>query len=178
MTILERMVGAARLDSHAYEDVERDSSATSQALLIVLAVAILSGVGQYLTGDISVLDALILGATRGVAWWALSAFFIWFVGSTILRGPNTEANWGQLARTIGFAQTPGLFNILTAIPVVGILLGLALFVWNFAANIVAVRQALDYDSSWRAFFVVALAWIPTVLIFVFFVLVPLGLLTE
>lgn len=36
-TFLQRLVGAAALDAAIYEEVEADSSATGQALIIVLA---------------------------------------------------------------------------------------------------------------------------------------------
>ena len=46
MNILTRMLGAARLDVNTYEEVEADSSAMRQALLIVVVISILSGLGQ------------------------------------------------------------------------------------------------------------------------------------
>jgi hypothetical protein len=42
-------------------------------------------------------------------------------------------------------------------------LGLAFFflvsVWQFAAMVIAVRQALDYSSTWRALGVVAIGFV-------------------
>ena len=103
---------------------------------------------------------MILGAVRGVIAWAVWALFTWIIGSTILKTPETEADWGQLARCTGFAQTPGFLNILVFIPVVGGLIYLAALVWTFVAMMVAVRQSLDYTSTWRAFFVILIAFIP------------------
>ena len=105
-------------------------------------------------------DGVILGAVRGVIAWAVWALFTWIIGSTILKTPETEADWGQLARCTGFAQTPGLLNILVFMPVVGGLIYLAALVWTFVAMMVAVRQSLDYTSTWRAFFVILIAFIP------------------
>ena len=114
--MLNRMIGAARLSVETYEEVEHDRSATIQALLVVIIVAAFSGIGTFLSGDASILDAVILGAVRGVAGWAVWALVTWIVGVTILKAPDTEADWGQLARVTGFAQTPGLLNILIFIP--------------------------------------------------------------
>ena len=163
--MLARMFGAARLDSHTYEDVERDGRATLQALAIVVLVSIAGLVGQLLSGDeINIVDAVIVGVVGGVASWALWALATWLVGSTILKTEHTEADWGQLARCTGFAQTPRLLSVLAFIPVVGGLFLLVAFIWGIAAMIVAVRQALDYTSTWRAFFVIVIAFIPVAVV--------------
>ena len=64
--MLGRMLGAARLSSDTYEDVERDGSATIQALLVVVIVAIASGIGGILSGDSTLLDGLLFGVIRGI----------------------------------------------------------------------------------------------------------------
>ncbi len=89
--------------------------------------------------------------------WAAITFFI---GTRLLGTPETRANWGQLARTLGFAQTPGLLMVLAVIPAAGGLVGLVVFIWRIAAMVVAVRQALDYQSTMRAVGVVLLGIIP------------------
>ena len=50
--MFERMIGAARLDVHTYEQVENDPNATIQAMLVVIIVAIAAGIGGLLAfGD-------------------------------------------------------------------------------------------------------------------------------
>ncbi len=154
----ERMVGAALLKVDTFEDVEHDRSATLQAALVVVLVAISSGIGGLLTADAGVVG-LLFGIGRGVLGWAVWAGVTWVIGTTVLRTPETQADWGQMARGTGFAQTPGIFTILTVIPGVGGLIGLILLVWQLAAMVVAVRQSLDYTSTWRAFFVVLIGFI-------------------
>ena len=164
--MIDRMLGAARLSVDTYEDVEKDSGATKQALFVVIIVTIASIVGQLLGGgeDVGVVEALAVGIIRGVASWAIWALVIWVVGTTILRTAETEADWGQLARGTGFAQTPGILNVLFFIPVVGGPISLVTFVWTFVAMVIAVRQSLDYTSTLRAFFVILIAFIPVVII--------------
>ena len=162
--MLDRMIGAARLSVETFEEVEHDRGATIQALVVVIIVAAFTGVGTFLSGDASILDAVILGAVRGVVGWAVWALVTWIVGATILKGPDTEADWGQLARVTGFAQTPGLLNILIFIPWVGWVIGLAAFLWQFVAMMVGVRQALDYTSTWRAFFVILISFIVVLIV--------------
>lgn len=176
--MLARMLGAARLDSHTYEDVERDRRATLQALAIVILVTIAGVVGELLSGEeIKVVNAVIVGVIGGVVSWALWALGTYIVGSTILKTEHTEADWGQLARCTGFAQTPRLFYVLSFIPVVGGLIVLAAFIWSFVAMLVAVRQALDYTSTWRAFFVILISAIPVIVLNVI-VLIIIGTVTD
>ena len=165
--MLTRMLGAASLRSETYEDVEHDRGATWQALLVVILVSISGGVGGLLRDETSVVDALVFGVIFGiVVWavWAVWALTTWLVGATILKTPATEADWGQLARGTGFAQTPGIFSFLVFLPGIGGLVGLVILVWRLAAMLVAVRQCLDYTSTLRAFFVVLIAAIPSIII--------------
>ena len=162
--MLARMLGAARLNVDTYEDVEKDKGATVQALLVVIVVAIAAGVGGMLSGDIDLGRGLAFGAIRGVVTWAAWALMAWLVGTTILKTQDTEANWGQLARTTGFAQTPGLLTVLVFLPAVGTVIAFLVFIWQLATMVVAVRQSLDYTSTLRAFFVILIALIPVLII--------------
>ena len=172
--MLARMLGALTLNPGTYEDVEHDTSATWQALLVVILVSVAGGVGGLLAGDTDVVRGIVFGIIRGVFSWIVWAAAAWLIGTTILRGPQTHADWGQLARGTGFAQTPGLLNILIFIPYVSLVIGLLVFAWQVAGMLMAVRESLDYDSLWRAFFVVLIALIP-VLIFNAVIFTVLGI---
>ncbi len=156
-SIVDRMFGAARLDVHTYEDVEADPSATLQAVWVVVLVSVASGIGLLGTGG--GLGALIVGVVLGVAQWAIWAFVTYWIGTRILPTPETHATWGQLARTTGFAQSPGVLKVLGFIPVIGLTIFFVVSVWQFAAMVIAVRQALDYSSTWRALGVVAIGFV-------------------
>ena len=162
--MLSRMLGAARLSVDTFEDVERDSSATIQALIVVIIVALASGVGDLLSGEADILRALVFGVIRGVLSWAVWALIAMFVGTKILKTDQTEADWGQLARGTGFAQTPGILTVLVFVPLVGTVIAALAFVWQMAAMVVAVRQMLDYSSTLRAFFVILISLIPVLII--------------
>ena len=163
--MIMRMLGAARLNVHTYEEVEQDKSATTQALIVVVLVSIAGGIGALLSGDdTNVLRALAVGIVSGVVSWAVWALVTMFVGTKILKTEATEADWGQLARTTGFAQTPGLLNILSFIAGVGAFILLLTFLWRLVAMVIAVRQALDYTSTLRTVFVVLISLIPAAII--------------
>ena len=155
--MIARMIGAAKLSSETFEEVEADSSATKQAMLVVVIVAVATGIGTLGTGGLS---GLILGIIIGLAGWAVWAWVTYFIGTTLLRTPDTNADWGQLARALGFAQSPGVFKVVGFIPVVGPIVFVVAALWQLVAMIIAIRQALDYTSTWRAVGVALIGFIP------------------
>ena len=162
--MLARMLGAARLNVDTYEDVEKDKGATIQALIVVILVAISAGVGGLLSDEGDLVRGLAFGAIRGVLSWAVWALVAWIVGTTLLKTQETEADWGQLARGTGFAQTPGLLNVFLFVPAVGGVIVFLAFLWQLVCMVVAVRQSLDYTSTLRAIFVILIAFIPVIII--------------
>lgn len=166
--MIARMLGAARLNSETYEDVESDGGATKQALLVVIIVTIASFIGSVLSSgdDINIIRDLIVGLVLGIAGWAIWALVTWLVGATILKTEKTEADWGQLARGMGFAQTPKILNVFLFIPTVGPYIALVAFIWSFVCMVIAVRQCLDYTSTLRAFFVILISFIPVAFLYI------------
>ena len=158
--MLRRMIGAAMLNVGVYEEVEADRSATFQALFVVVLVSLATGIGSLNVGGA---NGLIYGILYGIFAWGLWAFITYFVGTRLFPTPETEANWGQLLRTLGFAQSPGMFRVFGFIPVVGPIIFFATAIWQLFTMVVAVRQALDYRSTWRAVGVVIVGFIPYVL---------------
>jgi hypothetical protein len=101
----------------------------------------------------------------GVIAWAVWAALIYWIGAKMLPEPDTLADWGELARTVGFASTPGLLRVLGVVPVLGELVFLVTGVWMLVATVVAVRQALDYKSLPRAIGVCVIGWLAQVAVF-------------
>jgi hypothetical protein len=148
----DRVIGAIRINPQTFEEVEHDQSATGQAAIVVLATAISGGLGTgYFTG-------MIAGAISGMIGWAVGAFVLLIVGTKLLPGKNTEADYGQMLRTMGFAQAIGIFGILGLIPILGYLIKFVIWVWILVAMVIAVRQALDYEDTMRAVLVCVVAW--------------------
>jgi len=158
----QRLVGAACLRSAIYEDVEHDASATLQAAVVVVIASFTSSVAWYFGMASAWLIAT--GAVRALIGWLAGAAVLWVIGTRLLPGRKTEADLGQLLRTVGFAQTPGLFGVLAAVPVAGLFVPFLVAMWVIAATFVAVRQALDYDSTFRAVLVCLLGWIVSVIV--------------
>ncbi len=165
--MLRRMINAARLDRTTYEEVENDPNATLQAIVVVIIVALAAGVGAFLAVQdeaINPIWGLVSGVIGGLIRWALWALVTFLVGTTILKTARTNASWSQLARTTGFAQTPGILQILVFIPIIGWIIGAIAGIWQLVAMVVAVRQALDYESIWRTLGVVVIGFIIVVIV--------------
>ena len=126
--------------------------------------AMLAGVGTMLAGEADLLKDVVFGVLRSLLSWAVWALLAWFVGSKILGTRDTQADWGQLARGTGFAQTPGILKVFIFIPILGLIIELGAALWQFAAMVIAVRQSLDYTSTLRAFAVVLISFVPVAII--------------
>jgi hypothetical protein len=171
--LIDRMIRASKLDISLYEEVELDSSATSEAVLVVVLVAIAGSLGVAI-GRMFGADTPPAGLF-GPALGALIAYVIWtgltlIVGRTVFKG---TADMGELLRTIGFAQSPGVLAIASGLPVLGGLVGLAVWAWQLAAGVVAIRQALDLTTGQAVMTAVAASIL--VMVITLMILVPLGL---
>ena len=160
-SMVDRMIGASRLDVHIFEEVEADTSATRQALSVVLLVALATGIASMTTIG---LLGLLAGVVVAVAGWAIWAWIVYFIGTKILPEHETHADWGQLARSLGFAQSPGVLRVFGVVPGVGGIIFLVVSVWMLVSMVIAVRQALDYTSTLRAIGVVLIGFIPYVIL--------------
>jgi len=149
--LVARMIGAATLDIQTYENVEADSGATGQAAAVVAMVAVASGIGAAGEGLSSVVFAPV-GALLG---WLIWAGVTYLIGDKILGG---TATWGELLRTLGFAQSPGVLYLLAVIPVVGFFVRIVLPLWMLAAGVIAIRQALDFGTG-KAILTAILGWL-------------------
>ena len=165
--MLQRMIGAAVLNRETYEEVEADGSATFQAMAVVAVVAVATGIGSLGSGGAGALSGgqvFVIGGIVGLIGWALWAWITFFIGTTIFRTTDTDANWGQMARTLGFAQSPGVLKVFGFVPGIGpVIFGIA-GIWQLVAMVVAIRQALDYTSTWRAVGVALVGFIPYVIL--------------
>ena len=151
-----RMVRAAKLDANLYEEVEADKQAMGQAMGVVVLASLAAGIGSVGTTGIS---GLLLGTVAALAGWFIWALITFYVGTKLLPEPQTEADYGELLRTTGFSSSPGVLRILGVVPLLGSIVFVVCGIWMLVAMIIAVRQALDYKSTWRAVGVCFIGWL-------------------
>ena len=152
----DRMIRAAKLDVQLYGEVEADSGAMHQAMTVVVLSAVAAGIGNIADGG---LPGIVIGTLGALVGWYVWAFLTYFIGTRLLPEPDTRADHGELLRTIGFASAPGLIRVFGIVPGFTTFVFAVAGVWMLVAMVIAVRQALDYKSTWRAIGVCAVGWI-------------------
>ena len=152
---IDRIIRASKLEASLYEEVEADKSATLQAAGVVVLSSLAAGVGALSLGASNFLMAPLLSLVS----WYIWAYLIYFIGAKLFPEPTTEADHGQLLRTIGFSSAPGLIRVFGFTPDLMTITFIGAAIWMLVAMVVAVRQALDYQSTWRAIGVVVIAFL-------------------
>lgn len=156
-----RIIRAAMLDVNLYEEVEADKGAMGQAMGIVVLSSIAAGVGLIERGGLS---GIFTGTIASLFGWYVWAYLTYFIGTKFLSEPQTKADHGELLRTIGFSSSPGLIRVLGIIPGLGVAVFFTASIWMLVAMVIAVRQALDYNSTLRAVGVCVIGWFTQILI--------------
>ena len=161
----DRIIRAAKLDVNLYEEVEADKGALGQAMGVVVLSSIATGVGSIARGG---LVGILIGTITALIAWYIWAYLTYFIGTKLLPEPQTKADHGELLRTIGFSSSPGLIRVFGIIPWIGGMVFLVASIWMLVAMVIAVRQALDYNSTLRAVGVCVIGWIIQTLILMLF----------
>jgi len=149
------MLRACRLETALYEEVEADRDATPESALVVLLSALAAGIGSIPNGGV-----------EGIVWCAVAAFASWylwaavaaFIGTRWLPERQTSSDSGELLRTLGYSTAPGVLRLFALIEPIAGWVFLICSLWMLVAMVIAVRQALDYRSTWRAVAVCAIGF--------------------
>jgi hypothetical protein len=141
-----RMIRAAGLDPSLYDEVKLDPAATRQAFFVVLLAAVATGIG-FGHGDLQLIGLGMLFALLG---WFITAYLSWVIGDRIFPEAKSHSTPAELLRTIGFANAPAVARLLAAIPDVALFVMAVTTVWTLVATVIAIRQGLGYQSTWRA----------------------------
>lgn len=150
-SLVDRMMGAAFLKVDTFEEVEHDETATLQAAAVVAMVAVAAALGASPLG----LAGAVRGALVALVGWLVWAGVTYLVGDKLFGG---TATWGELLRTLGFAQAPGVLLLLGFIPLLGWVVSLVVGIWMLVAAFIAIRQALDFGNG-KTFATVIVGWI-------------------
>ncbi|NBC87084.1 MAG: hypothetical protein GVY25_12920 [Bacteroidetes bacterium] len=136
MTFQDRILGVFQLDAATFENIEHDPDAMQQAVIVVAAAAILSGIGSSFGG--AELGAIFVSIISAFFGWVVWSVVTYAIGTNVFNG---TADIGEMLRVIGFAFAP---QCLAIIPCLGGFIG---FFWTLAAGFIAIRQGLDLDNT-------------------------------
>jgi hypothetical protein len=161
--MIDRILRAIRLDWTVFREIAEDPNALTEAAIIVAVVTFLSGIGTFI-------GALIAGNRFGLAFlgflgawlisgillgWLLWAVLTYFVGTTLFQG---KSDIPEMLRVLGYANAPNLLGVFGFIPCVGWLIALAGAILSLIAGVIAVREAMEFDTT-KAIITVVISWV-------------------
>jgi hypothetical protein len=160
MNIINRVIRAAMLDVAFFNEVERDPSLNTEALLVVIIVSVAAGIGSFIGslfgGEIgAALLALFVGILLGIVNYYIWAYVTYFVGTNLFEG---RADPGELLRVLGYASGPRVLSVFSFVPCLGPMLNLVGSIWALVAGFIGVREALDLDTG-KTLVTVIIGWI-------------------
>jgi hypothetical protein len=146
-TLPERMIGAMKADVKTFEEIEHDPNALGQAVAVIVIAALASLIGNMFRYGLGGGFTGLLATLIGYAVWTV---IVVLIGTKVMPEPGTKADFAEGFRVIGFAASPGVFNLLAVIPILGYLIGWVISIWMLVVMVIAVRTVLDYTSTARA----------------------------
>lgn len=161
--MINRIMRVIRLDPTVFREVAEDQSSMTQAAIIVVVVSLMSAIGGFIkvlmAGDgfgsamVGFLMQLIVFSIL-IGWigWSVITYF---VGTTLFKG-TTDIR--EMMRVLGFANAPNLLGIFSFIPCVGWLISLAGAILSLIAGVIAIREAMDFDTT-KAIITVVIGWV-------------------
>jgi len=155
----ERMWRAAKLDAAFYEMVEADPRYLREAFTVVIVVAVFFAAGmaiEYHDGPAKIVAGIVGTLCFWVAWAGIT---LW-VGTNITDTPETRSDMGEMLRVLGYAYSPQLLVFFVFLPGIGTLLAAVGLIWSLVAGVVAIRQALDFNTN-RALITTFVGWVTT-----------------
>jgi len=161
--LTDRIIGAFTFRSGVYKEVEKDTTFTTTAWLLVIVIGFLNQLGAHASRNlINWLIASVVGTIFVVIGFAVGAFIVNWVGRTLF---NADVTFDELIRTLGLAYVwniVGVIGVLASFsdalawlvgPVTVLAAILGLIAW-----LVAAKEALDLEWV-QTIITVILGWI-------------------
>lgn len=151
--IMSRIMGVITLKAPVYREIADDTTATSQAAIIVVIFALVAaGVGAAIVGVLG--SSLPQGSQFGqslnpvaaalrsfvdiLIGWVVGSWVFAFVSKTFFGG---KTNTGEMLRVFGFTQ---VFQIFAIIPCCGWAIA---WVLGIIGAIIGIREASEFDTG-------------------------------
>ncbi len=142
--MIDRILRAIKLDKTLFSEVARNEFLLGESLIIVLLVAVVSGIGNMLNADQPVV-ALITEVMNSVLFgWLLWSVVAYFVGTAFFGG---KASINEMLRALGYANAPRLLNFFAFIPCIGWIFALLGGILSLIAGVIAIRETMHFDND-------------------------------
>ena len=145
--LADRLQGVIRFDPRIYREIKGDVHAIPQAIAVVVATSLLTGLGR------NSLPLIFLWTSLAMLNWLLITALVWSVGRLLV---EDSADYAQLLRCTGFAYAWFALLVGYSLPLVGPLFAWAGVLLSLASLVIAAREVLATDSP-RAFAICVLA---------------------
>ena len=164
--LMQNMISAAKLDVNFFNAVEHDESKNQEALMVVLIAAIASAIGNgiggiFSNGLIGGLMGAVFGLVMVVVGYYFWSYLTHFIATKFFEG---EGDVGEVLRTLGYSYSPLVLGALAFIPCLGWLIAFAAGIWSLVAGVIAIREAMDFDTG-KAILTTAIAWVIMMVVF-------------
>ena len=149
---MDRIMGVLTLKAPVYKEIAEDQNATTTAAIIVVVMALVSGVlgaimlvvlGSMLSPEQaaqagSPLKTAVSNIVTAIVGWLVGSWVIAFVATTFLGG---KTNTGEMLRVFGYTQ---IFQIFGIIPCLGTLVALVL---SLIGAVIGIREAAEFSTG-------------------------------
>lgn len=146
--LINRVTRVFRFDASVYREVAGDANALSQALVVVVAAAVLTGLGSF--GQIgtssigAVLVFAVVGTLGSLVGYVLYAGVAAVIARSLFQG---KTDFQEMARTIGFAYAWNALGVLNIIPCIGSVFALVGNLIAIVAGVIALRESAEFDTT-------------------------------
>jgi hypothetical protein len=161
--LVNRITRAFTFQREVYAEVEHDTTFTSTAWILVIAITFLNQVGSNASSDlVNWVSRTALGTVSGVIAFAIAAVVMNWMGRTLF---NAEVTFDEVVRTLGLAYVwnivafvgalASVSTVLSCLLAPGLVIGWIMLILSW---FVAMREALDLDVG-QTIITVVLGWI-------------------
>jgi Yip1 domain len=158
--MFNRIMGVITLNASAYREIADDTTATNQALIIVIVVALirgffsglvrLNGSGGFSASLGGAIGGMLAGVLIGLLAWVVAAWVLSFVAGWF----GGKTNTGEMLRVTGYVQVFGLVTVLSVLiliaPILGCLswlISLAIAILSLVGFVIGVREAAEFGTG-------------------------------
>jgi hypothetical protein len=150
--LVNRLIGVITLKAPVYREIADDTTATTEAGIIVVVVSLIVGIigafvgvgvpGVTTNPEVSTVSIAIVAAITGliasVLGWLVGGWVTAFVARQFFQG---KTDTGEMLRVFGYTRIFSLFGI---VPIIGGIIGAIL---GIIGNIIGIREAAEFDTT-------------------------------
>ena len=145
-----------KLDKSLYKDNKNFGEA---AVYFAGLIMILDGVAGAVAANTIIKTAIAMSGLTAIFTWLVWAIFIYVVGVKLFSDKDSKIPFKKVLIGVGYAHVPGLLRFFAVTPDLMIPIIFLTQFWIFAGLIIATKQILNLQSSFKAFGIVFLSFL-------------------